>query len=55
MLKNKYSNPGMFLKAVTLLMRNEQDDKAQAKLLLEQVVNKNEEGSKTALEWLKKW
>lgn len=37
--KDLYRNPGLFLKAVTLLNRNREGDKAQAKGLLERVVN----------------
>lgn len=54
-MKGLYSNPGMFLKAVTLLKRDEKGDKEQAKQLLQQVVNNREEGSNQAKEWLEKW
>jgi tetratricopeptide (TPR) repeat protein len=54
-MKQLYVNPGLFLKAITLLNRNKQGDKEQAKLLLEQVVSKNAYGSSEAKEWLKKW
>jgi tetratricopeptide (TPR) repeat protein len=50
-----YSNPGLFLKAVTLMQRNKQGDKEKAKQLLEQVKDQNLEGSKEAEEWLRKW
>lgn len=54
--KDLVSNPGVFLKAVTLLERNKRGDKEAAKLLLEQVVgNKRLEHKKEAAEWLKKW
>jgi hypothetical protein len=53
--KDVYKNPGLFLKAVTLLERNQNGDKEQAKQLLEQVVNENEEGSNEARQWLEKW
>ncbi len=46
------SNPGDFLKAVTLLERNDQGDKDEAKKLLKKVQDENEEGSKTAGEIL---
>ena len=49
-----FSNPGDFLKAVTLLERNQAGDKDEAKLLLQKVVNGNEDGSEEAKEWLKK-
>lgn len=54
-VKSLYGNPGMFYKAITLLKRNEKNDKAQAKQLLKQVADNKEEGSKEAEEWLKKW
>lgn len=50
-----YRNPGLFLKAVTLLERNGQEDKEQAKKILEQVVQQKAEGSKEAQKWLEKW
>ena len=50
-----YGNPGLFLKAATLLERNKQEDKAQAKQLLERVVSENGEGSREAKKWLEKW
>lgn len=50
-----YQNPGLFLKAVTLLERNKVGDQAQAKQLLEQVVNEKAEGTREAEKWLKKW
>lgn len=54
--KDLLSNPGAFLKAVTLLKRNKQGDKEDAKVLLEQVVqDDNLEHKKEAAEWLKKW
>jgi tetratricopeptide (TPR) repeat protein len=40
-----FSNPGDFLKALTLLERNNKGDKEQAKTLLEKVKSQNEEGS----------
>ncbi len=48
------SNPGVFLKAVTLLERNNPGDKEQAKLLLKQVVDQKLEGKEKAEEWWKK-
>jgi tetratricopeptide (TPR) repeat protein len=48
------SNPGDFLKAVTLLERNDQGDKDEAKKLLKKVQDENEEGSKDAGELSKK-
>lgn len=52
-IKSLYSNPGNFLKAVTLLKRNAEGDKAAAKELLEKVVAQKSEGSEEAAEWLK--
>ncbi|HTN06909.1 tetratricopeptide repeat protein [Agriterribacter sp.] len=52
--KELFSNPGMFLKAVTLLQRDLQGDKEQAEQLLQQVVNEKSDGSKEAARWLKK-
>ena len=49
-----YSNPGKFYKAITLLERNKVDDKEAAKLLLQEVRDKNLEGKNEAEEWLKK-
>src|SRR5690606_12359777 len=54
-VENLYSNPGNFLKAVTLMRRNESGDKQEAKQLLEQVVRENAAGSEQAKEWLRKW
>jgi len=47
------SNPGMFLKAITLLSRNKNEDKDEAKKLLKQVVEKKEFGSEDAQNLLK--
>ena len=54
-IKGLHSNPGDFLKATTLLLRNKQGDKEEAKALLQKVVNEKEEGSKEAAAWLKKF
>jgi tetratricopeptide (TPR) repeat protein len=48
-----YSNPGTFLEAIALLERNRPMDKAAAKKLLEQVINKNLDGTKEANDLLK--
>lgn len=53
-MKNAHSNPGMFLKAVTLMQRNTGDDRQEAKRLLQKVLNTKAEGHKQAGEWLKK-
>ncbi|MBS1745491.1 MAG: tetratricopeptide repeat protein [Bacteroidetes bacterium] len=50
-----FSNPGDFLKALTLLERNNKGDKEQAKTLLEKVKSENEEGSNNVDEILKKY
>jgi TolA-binding protein len=52
-MKGLYSNPGLFLKALTLLQRNKEGDKEQAKQLLQQVVEQKLEGDKEAEELLK--
>lgn len=52
---NLYSNPGMFLQAVTLMQRNQAGDQVKAKQLLEQVVKEEAEGSDLAEEWLGKF
>ena len=54
-MKGLFSNPGDFLKATTLLVRNKQGDKEEAKALLQKVVNGKEEESQKAEEWLKKF
>jgi len=54
-MKGLFSNPGTFLKAVTLLLRNEEGDYEQAKQLLQQVIRERLEGSRQAEEWLKKF
>jgi len=53
--KGLFSNPGYFYKAITLLQRNKDGDKAEAKQLLEQVVSQNLEHSSDAKDWLKKF
>jgi tetratricopeptide (TPR) repeat protein len=53
--KGLFSNPGLFLQALTLLERNKGNDKADAKSLLEQVVTKKLDHSQEAAELLKKW
>lgn len=52
-MKNMYANPGNFLKAVTLMLRNGDGDRDKARQLLEQVVKERAEGSREAEEWLK--
>ena len=50
-----YANPGKFYHALTLLKRNQAGDNQQAKVLLEQVVKNDLEGSKDAKVILEKW
>ncbi|HYK47506.1 MAG TPA: tetratricopeptide repeat protein [Parafilimonas sp.] len=47
-------NSGDFLKAVTLLERNNPGDKEEAKKLLQKVIDGQEDGSDKAQEWIKK-
>jgi hypothetical protein len=54
-MKGLYSNPGLFLEAVTLLQRNRKEDLPRARPLLEQVVREKLEGSEQAEEWLKRY
>jgi tetratricopeptide (TPR) repeat protein len=54
-MKHLYSNPGLFLKALTLMQRNQKGDAQQARQLLEQVVQQKAEGSREAAEWLKRF
>ena len=48
-----YSNPGKFYKAISLLERNKEGDKGEAKQLLQQVVDKDLEGKTMAIKLLK--
>lgn len=50
-----YSNPGKLYKAIILLERNREGDKAAAKQLLQEVVDKDLEGKNEAEKWLKKF
>jgi len=50
-----YSNPGPFLKAVTLLQRNAAGDRETAQRILQDVVRGNLDGSREAAAWLKKF
>lgn len=47
------SNPGRFLEAVTLILRNKEGDKAAAKLLLQEVADEKTKDSADASELLK--
>jgi len=53
--KGLFSNPGDFLKAVTLMIANAPGDKEEAKKLLQKVVNEKEDGSKDASILLQKF
>jgi tetratricopeptide (TPR) repeat protein len=50
-----YSNPGPFLKAVTLLQRNAAGDRETARQLLQDVVRRNLDGNQEAATWLQKF
>jgi tetratricopeptide (TPR) repeat protein len=49
-----YSNPAIFYKALTLLDRNQPGDEAEAKQLLQQIVQNDLDGKETAQKWLKR-
>lgn len=53
--KQLFSNPGLFLKAVTLLQRNKPGDKDEARTILQQVVNENLENTAEAQKMLQNW
>jgi tetratricopeptide (TPR) repeat protein len=53
--KGLYSNPGLFLKAITLLHRNRESDITLARQVLDQVVTQKTEGFEEAAEWLKRF
>ena len=50
-----YSNPGTFLKAVTLLQRNAAGDRETARQLLQEVVSRKLDGNQEAAAWLQKF
>jgi hypothetical protein len=54
-MKDLVSNPGKFLKAVTFMKRNQDADKDSAKILLQQVMKENAEGSNEAKQWNNKF
>lgn len=54
-MKSLFTNPGIFLQAVTLLERNNTGDKEKAKQLLQQVKDQHLEGHEKAEEWLKRF
>lgn len=48
-------NPGAFYHALTLMARDHEGDRDEAKALLEKVVRDNLQGAATASQWLKHW
>jgi tetratricopeptide (TPR) repeat protein len=54
-VKGLYSNPGLFLEAVTLLQRNSEGDLPRGRALLERVVREKSEGSEEAEKWLQRF
>ena len=50
-----YANPGKFYHALALMKRNQPQDKQDAKILLQQVVENDLAEKEIAREWLKKW
>ncbi len=50
-----FSNPGLFLKAVTLLQRDQPGDREQARTILRQVVDENLENAAEAKKMLDSW
>ncbi len=52
-MKYLFSNQGLFLKAITLLQKNNEPDNEAAKNILQQVVNEKLEGAGEAVEILK--
>jgi len=53
--KGYYDNLGEFYQALTLMKRNLPGDKQKAKLLLQDVVEKNLSGKEEAQKWLNQW
>ncbi len=49
-----YSNPALLYQALTLMDRNQPADEAQAKQLLQQIVQNDLDGKETAQDWLKR-
>lgn len=54
-IPGRYSNPGKFYSAITLLERKQPGDIPLAKKLLQEVVGDNLEGREIAEKWLKEW
>ncbi len=53
--KHLFSNPGLFLKAVTLLQRNNPGDKEEARTTLQRVVDEDLENAVEARKMLERW
>jgi tetratricopeptide (TPR) repeat protein len=53
--KKTYSNPGPFLKALTLMQRNKGNDEQAAKIILQKIVDDKLDGNKEAKKWLRDW
>jgi tetratricopeptide (TPR) repeat protein len=51
-MQGLYSNPGLFLQAIALLMRNNAGDLNKSKQLLQQVIREGMEGKEEAEKWL---
>ena len=49
-----YANPGLFYQALSLMKRDAEGDKANAKKLLEEVIRRDLPGKKESEEWIKK-
>jgi hypothetical protein len=53
--KNLYANPGPFYKAITLMQRDEGRDLKDAKIILQEVIDKQLPGNKEAERWIDDW
>ena len=49
-----YSNPALLYQALTLMDRNQPNDEARVKQLLQQIVQNDLDGKETAQDWLKR-
>lgn len=52
-MEQLFANPGLFYKALTFLLRDGPGDQDHAKVLLQKVIDEDQEGSRTAREWIK--
>lgn len=50
---NLYDNPGLLYKAITLMKRNTDNDKEEARQILEKIIEQQLSGSQEAQEWIK--